>query len=255
MKFWKDQSVLVGGAWFVAATCLILMLMLAQANAATLKFVSDFETGAIQAPWKNPDGWRKQNGDLPNATVVKCPSLPALTGVFTGVPKPRSGKCMVEFNLVRAEWDGTPGVQQGTVDKPRAQLLKEADGAMGYKQNVEYWFGVSTFHQLDWQFDTNTDNQTVFWEAHGAGGATGRSPPPPLTLRGKELTIVNRSGDRKINPDPKNPNSFVSAELWRGELELGKWTDWVVRMRFSQTGTDGYVQVWAQRRPDRRTHE
>jgi hypothetical protein len=150
---------------------------------------------------------------------------------------------MVQFNLVRAEWTGAAGVKQGTLDKPRAQLKKEPEGPVGFKQHIEYWIGVSTFHPIDWQFesDKTASNQIVFWQMHGFRGTQGKSPPLALDLQGKSLSIINRSGEQFTKTGPK---AWTNAVLWKGALELGKWTDWVIRVRWEQTGTTGYVQVW-----------
>ncbi|HEY6132309.1 MAG TPA: polysaccharide lyase, partial [Halioglobus sp.] len=192
---------------------------------AKLVFVSDFETGAIQPRAANPDGWEEVNGGLPNATVVVGPE----------VQSPRSGKFCVQFNLVKGDWNGV-NARPGERGKPRAQL-KKSPRIFPYLQGVEYWIGISTFHPSDWQFDSNANNQIVFWQMHGHGGPQGKSPPLALRLGGTSLTIVNRSGDA-------HGPSFKTDELWKGSMILNQWVDWIVRVRFEQTGTEGYVQVW-----------
>lgn len=192
---------------------------------AKLMFVSDFESGAIQAEAARRDGWNLVNGGLPNATLV----------VDSKVQTPRSGNYCVQFNLNKDDWNGV-NLQQGNLDKPRAQLKKSPD-VYPYVQGVEYWIGISTFHPSDWQFDTNANNQIVFWQMHGYRGPQGKSPPLALQLQGTVLSIVNRSGDVK-------GTSFRTDRLWEGSMILNRWVDWIVRVRWEQTGTDGYVQVW-----------
>lgn len=199
--------------------------VLPSAGEARLVFVSDFETGAIQKAKASHDGWSLVNGGLPNATVVVGPEIQT----------PRSGKYCVQFNLDKDNWkDASP--LQGNLAKPRAQLKKPPD-ILPFVQGVEYWIGISTFHPADWQFDSNTNNQILFWQMHGYRGPQGRSPPLALRLDGRTLSIVNRSGDSK-------GASFRTENLWQGAMILDQWVDWIVRVRFEQTGTDGYVQVW-----------
>jgi len=203
----------------------------ATAQTTTLLYTSDFETGSIKGEATDPDGWSQQNGDVPDATTVLC-------GEAAVNPSPRSGSCLIRYTLDKRNWNGTAGYFQGTTDKPRAQLSKSVNGVAGMVKGVEYWVGVSTYHPADWQFDTNADNQTVFWQFHGAGGAAGQSPPLVATLRGQTLEITSRSGNISIS------SQYVSENIWTGPLELGKWTDWIIHVRFETTGTDGYVQVW-----------
>ncbi len=187
---------------------------------AKLLFKSDFETGSIRHPSQNPDGWSKHNMGLKHGIEVKRGFA-------------RSGNYSAKLFIDRNDWNGTNTLQG--IGNPRAQLAK-TNQYLPLQMETEYWMGVSTYIPSDWQNEKNIGNNVTLWQFHGTKGGPGEGAAPPLSLdiKGNKFVIANRFG---------NVSERVTARnIWTGNLEKGRWVDWVVRVKFSLT--NGYIRVW-----------
>lgn len=93
----------------------------------------------------------------------------------------------------------------------------------------EYWFGFSTWFTESWKPDAQAE-LFVQWIGEGTS-----SPPLGIYIYGENYRIKKRWANGK--DDYRN--------LWSGPVtkDLGKWTDWVFRVRWSH-GKDGEIEVW-----------
>lgn len=188
------------------------------ADDAELLFVSDFESGRIQGRFENWDGWSIFDRGLKKGIGVQS----AVT---------RAGKYASKYYLEKADWNGT-NTTQGE-GKPRAQLVK-SNQALPFNFDTEYWVGLSTYIPGNWQNDTYETNGTVLWEFHASGAVGPYVPPISLAVNGGKLVLVNHYGDVK--------KKIETRDLWVGNLEKGRWVDWVIHVNFSLG--KGYIQVW-----------
>ena len=186
---------------------------------AKMLFVSDFESGRIQGRFENRDGWSVFTGGLKDGIVVQN----AVT---------RAGKYAAMHYLEKADWNGV-NTTQGRNSKPRSQLVK-SNQAVPFRFDTEYWLGVSTFIPNNWQVDSNVNNGDVLWEFHASGEVGPNVPPLSLSVHGNKLEIENHYGDVQ--------KRIETRSLWEGNLEKGRWVDWVVHVNFSLG--KGYIQVW-----------
>lgn len=98
----------------------------------------------------------------------------------------------------------------------------------------EYWYGFSTYKPADWTPDPLAE-LFVQW-VPGPGAQVGAGGPClAIYLYGNEYRVRRRWG--------AGMQSY--RNLWSGPVDqdLGRWVDWVFRVRWSATD-DGTVTVW-----------
>ena len=104
------------------------------------------------------------------------------------------------------------------------------------------WYAFSVYLEEDWEYNENNE---VIAQWHASKDVflkepSGRGPPLALRILGNVWRITygwdsdfrSKEGAKAIYP------------LWVGDIEPGKWTDWVFHVRWTRWGKDGLVQVW-----------
>ena len=125
---------------------LAILLLNNTANSATvdpdLLFLGDFETGNIQSPASNHDGWTAQSCYSYNFDVVTSPV--------------RAGKYACKIYLKK---NASVCFPNGRV---RAQLVKDTSGSMNLDVQVGRWFGFSVYYPDDWPATNYMSIMSVF---------------------------------------------------------------------------------------------
>ncbi len=109
----------------------------------------------------------------------------------------------------------------------------------------ERWYGFSIFVPSDWVSDSQIYEIVAQWHAWPDFdlGEDWRPPPLAVDIEGDNWRIANRWDPKPVtignNPAPEGGFAF----LWKGPLDKGIWTDWVVHVRWSY-GTDGVLELW-----------
>jgi hypothetical protein len=184
-----------------------------------LIYTSNFETGAIQCASCNPDGWN-----------IRAYATDA-TLVGTGFPV-REGTHSVRVHADKDDpWNG---------NSPRAELE-------GYKQpffNIgpEYWIGFSIYLPDDgsYEYDTQMEILSQIRHRDDPCDASGISPSNALRPSGGRWRW-----DVRWDADPCMGSNTPDGQevIDMGPQERGRWTDFLIRVRFSW-GNDGMLQVW-----------
>jgi hypothetical protein len=188
----------------------------------SLLFLGDFEHGIISLTRDNPKSPWNQSGNAP---------------VVVTAPEPvRSGHCSMKSVLERK----TSPVSYRTEVVPRGNHFARI--------GQEYWYGFSIYFTQEWIPD---DIWEVVAQWHDFPdtelGETWRNPILSFSVVKDELVINNLWDSRQLTPvDSKGRHQYEgSAKLWRGPManERGRWTDWVVHMKWSHLG-DGITEIW-----------
>lgn len=180
-------------------------------NPAAVFYVSNFETGAIQSPSKNPDGWDKHAFSRPSEQL-------RVTKAENGV-QPREGQYMFcsYYNA-----DMIKGDPKG---KERSELLQPGNYLL--ETGKEYWIGFSMF------MEDNQNNRNLI--------ASKR-----LNAHCFQFHQVGDTGTSGMSMNEGKWN-FVFGTLATvtdcGSIELGRWNDFVFHCKVS-TGSDGFCKMW-----------
>lgn len=203
---------------------------LAQATtrAAPLLFTADLEANPLGKASLIP-GWIQQ-GASNTVSIVDTPT--------------RAGGKAFKFNFDFSDWYRVVG--NPNADVRRTEVVPNTP-AVEYVLGNTYWTGLSQYLPADWVNETNTTNDEVIWQFHGAtNGPSGASQSPlSLTIRGDQAIVMLVSGDANTIYDPNSqavrPVATPLVTVPVSQLK-GKWTDWVIQSRFNYT--DGYIRVW-----------
>ncbi len=108
----------------------------------------------------------------------------------------------------------------------KGQRSEFSDGETPIQMSAEYWYGLSIFVPEDFEAPPSTDGVLFQWHTQQGG------PSPMLAIRvsGK---------DWKITTDAQSPRRTLA----RLPMEKGKWTDWVVQVKWSPDA-EGYWTIW-----------
>lgn len=142
----------------------------------------------------------------------------------------RPGNGVARFVLRRDD----PDVSDGK----RAELHLDEAGGIG--DGSTWWYGFRTLLPADWERDRENEILAQWKGERDADlGEASKSPALALRVRRDELYLTNRWDERPVTPDNRSPNETV----WEGPLEAGRWTEWVVQVRWSFR-EDGLLRVW-----------
>lgn len=106
---------------------------------------------------------------------------------------------------------------------------------------VERWYRFSIFLPVEYKIDSVEEILVQWHEVPDTHlGETWRSPPISLQIN-KDKWIASVMWAT----DPVNTNQSLSGRKSQqlGDVERGKWVDWIFHIRFSYQ-SDGLVQVW-----------
>ena len=98
----------------------------------------------------------------------------------------------------------------------------------------EYWLGVSTYLPSGWSDNyISSYDQGMLWQFHDRGfnDPSWRSGLPLVLNHYEGKFIIQRRG---------HPSSKT---FWEAPYEKGKWTDWVINVKWSK-GSDGFINIW-----------
>jgi hypothetical protein len=210
-----------------AAAVLLLLLHVAYAfayhvyhrpAAGDLTFTSDFESGDASV-WEDK-----------GAIQVCCDD----SLVIVDAPV-RRGRRAARFTLRQSD----PDVK----GSKRAEVITRA-ALMG----GEYWYAFSVFLPADWKGD-QVPVTIAQWHAVPDVGFGEASSPPPLRLLVEEgqWAVVNIWDSKRLGSTlwrPIAPDGYVLQKV--GAFEPGRWTDWVVHVRWSYE-SGGLLEVWKDR--------
>lgn len=172
-------------------------------------FIGNFEKGDFS-------GWKEELCCKHSAQIVNSPT--------------RAGKHAVKFTLKK----GDPEVAR----KPRAELRKGTVPA-----NSERWYGFSNYLPKDWVNDPSYEITAQFPSKPDSSLEDGRSPALTLAVYEDKWRVSNRWDPKQITKN-RNPRPEGGSKGWSlGEIEKGKWTDWVFHVKWSSQ-SDGLLEVW-----------
>ncbi len=154
-----------------------------------------------------------ETGDLSQLPMQKAQE-DSLTLVTTPV---RAGKFAVK-TLLRASDPEVNGGQRAEFSDGRRTTKIEMD--------KDYWYGLSIFVPEDFQAPTKSNAVLFQWHTQQGG------PSPVLSIRVRE-------GEWLINGNA----TAKRRTLARLPLVKGRWTDWVVHVRWSAK-PDGFWTIW-----------
>jgi hypothetical protein len=120
----------------------------------------------------------------------------------------------------------------------RAMLAKYKTAKIGDIR----WYGVSIYVDPSWRDTTRDPNGTIVFQWH-------RVPDPGEATKSPHLSIqITRDDVWKIvnlsDPNPITTPGSSKMISWNvGNVEKGKWVDWVVHAKWSYK-SDGILKVW-----------
>lgn len=173
-------------------------------------FTEDFEKGSFSK-------WAKELCCDYSAEIVSYPT--------------RAGEQAVKFTLNK--------------DDPKVASSKRAELRLGtVPANSERWYGFSNYLPNDWVNDPSFEITAQFHSKPNLSlGEEWRSPALTLAIYENKWRISNRWDPKKITKN-NNPRPEGSSQgWWVGEIEKGKWTDWVFHVKWSHKA-DGLLEVW-----------
>ncbi len=194
----------------------------------------DFEHGPIKFKSRGPNA----NLDSPWLLSHNGPMGPKAVNSVDGGKPVRSGKYAMESHLTRGDSLGLTldtGINNEDKFPYRAELIPRVKGLQDY--HTEYWYGFSMYIPEGWVVDGIFENYAQ-WRVGGDDPAA-KKANPTLTFG----AVSNTSGLMRI-VNRTEPNGGIKSlkNIPIDDLR-GKWTDWVVRVKWSH-GSDGYLQIW-----------
>lgn len=112
-----------------------------------------------------------------------------------------------------------------------------AYGSAGVEEpGAERWYGFSIYLPASWIVDPQAESVTQW---HQTGGECSQFCSPPLS-------ILTRNGQWVISQNwqqTHTPGDWFFSTTEIGPYETGRWTDWVVHVKWS-TGDDGVLDIW-----------
>lgn len=116
-------------------------------------------------------------------------------------------------------------------------------GISHFSLGEDYWVGFALYLPEDWQVDPESDD--ILFQFHGwpdeSIGEAWRNPPIALLTRRNQWHVWALS-DSKRNTG--SPPRYEGSQHWDlGAFETGKWTRFVLHVRFSYEA-DGLLELW-----------
>jgi hypothetical protein len=178
---------------------------LATQQAANLLFLGDFEGGDLQG--------FLLSGDAPQVVSAPYPV--------------RAGSYSARFYLHRYQ-SGRPERSELYVADDGSEFLFDVGG--------EYWFGFSVYIPEDWVPDVaRLTDVFVNIQALPDSGESWLSPVLSL-----EIDQLNWRGYSRWGGSQPTQEALIFDGI---PVERGKWTDWVVHVKWSYQ-SDGFLEVW-----------
>ncbi|MBC7791529.1 MAG: heparin lyase I family protein [Anaerolineae bacterium] len=113
----------------------------------------------------------------------------------------------------------------------------------------ERWYGLRIYIPDSWQVDVNREDYQILAQWHNLPDTElgERYTPPPLAIwidKG-EWSIWNYWDPNAVSELTKGAPAAPGGRmvLWRGAFSRGRWTDWVVHVKWSY-GADGLLEIW-----------
>lgn len=173
-------------------------------------FTSNFEEGDFSK-------WRKELCCQHSVQIVSSPT--------------RAGEHAVKFTLKKGD--------------PFVASSKRAELRLGtVPANSEQWYGFSNYLPKDWVNDPSFEITAQFHNRPDLSlGEEWRSPALTLAIYKDRWRVGNRWDPKRVTKK-KNPRTEGGSEGWYvGNIEKGKWTDWVFHIKWSHKH-DGLLEVW-----------
>lgn len=107
--------------------------------------------------------------------------------------------------------------------------------------HVDRWYAFSVYLPSDWQEDEQNE---VIAQWHSSkdvffGETGGRGPPLAVRIVGPNWRVTYG-----FDPDlVSEPGSKAGSVAYEGPLAVGRWTDWVMHVRWSHEA-DGVTRIW-----------
>lgn len=201
---------------FLRVQTLIFMTILVQAAAAadqnnSLLFVGDFETGKL-------DGYSVSG------------NAPTITSTYS-----RDGEFAIESRLNRLNSE----ISYRTEVRARAPD-PVIDSAYWKSVGQEYWYGFSVYVPKPFVADTIWEIVAQFHRIPDVDeAASGLNPPLSFEIAGNQWRIINR-----YSLEQPTTSRVTAFDQRVGDVEDGRWTDWVVNVRWSATAGEGFLRIW-----------
>lgn len=125
----------------------------------------------------------------------------------------------------------------------RTEMLPNPTGRGAWRAEVggTYWYGFSIHLPSDYAKDPLWEIVTQWHDAPDPG-ETYRNPILSLSTTNDAWTLHNKWDYRRITPS--TGQRYTGSMTWHlGPLRKGRWTDWVVQVKWSYTST-GFLNVW-----------
>ncbi len=106
--------------------------------------------------------------------------------------------------------------------------------------NKYYWYRFSVYLPDDWQVDSSREIIDQ-WHNHPDAGEDYRNPVLSLRVDGKNWGLRSLWDAQKITEINKYDGDLY-VDL--GPYQKGVWTDWAVHVRWSYSGTNGFLEVF-----------
>lgn len=179
-----------------------------EAVQAPLLFSSGFESGTLV----DGQGWNI-SGNAPTITTKYA----------------REGKYAIESYLNRAT--------SSTSNRTEVRA-KTPDAKLGQ----EYWYGFSVFFPAPFVADNIWEIVGQWHRIPDAGDdVNGLNPPISIEINNGNWRLINRYSTAQPTTEASRRTAFDKII---GPVEGGKWTDWVVHVKWSATTGEGLLQVW-----------
>lgn len=174
-----------------------------------LTWASGFETG-------NLDFWNV-SGNAPEVTTSVA----------------REGRYAIKSTVDRS-FAKSPGRTEVTLTNYEPPVFRQ-----------DTWYGFSVYLPPGFQPDSQWE-VVAQWHDIPDPGEDYRNPILAIWTTNGKWSISNLWDDKAFTPKSTTGNGWDYGGKWNydlGAYETGKWTDWVVRVRWSY-GTDGILQMW-----------
>jgi hypothetical protein len=181
---------------------------------ATLVHVGDFEAAGAFDPGTTYPQFSTNIDTCEHDQTCATDSLELVTSPV------RAGTRAVRVTLTAGDAQDTGGT--------RAEL--QTSGLFEQTLEEDYWYGFAIYLPEAWGDDPN--DRKVVHQWHTARKQPGSSPILGLRLRGATWQLTRELADDES-----------ATTLWEGAAARGRWTDWVLHVRWSPAA-NGRLEVW-----------